>query len=308
MKASNQRIWGFESNFGGLADLTIVKANQLMPKPTHLSWEEAAVNALCAATSYRMLVGDNAARMKQGDSVLVWGATGGLGGYACQLVLNGGGVPVGIVSSPDKAELLGQLGVEHVIDRSAEAYRFWSDEHTQDEGEWRRFGKKVRSLIGDDPRHRVRASRPVHHGSIGVRRQAGRHRRDVCRHQRLHDRVRQPASVDEAEADRVEPLRQLRRGVGDEPPHRSGAHPADPVEDVHARRHGLGRLAGPITTCTRASSACCAWPQNRGRASPIRKSANGSAMTASRCSPVMLPRWKLLAPEAADTEPPTTSR
>ncbi|MDE0498471.1 MAG: crotonyl-CoA carboxylase/reductase [Acidimicrobiaceae bacterium] len=151
MKASNQRIWGFESNFGGLADLTIVKANQLMPKPAHLSWEEAAVNALCAATSYRMLVGDNAARMKQGDSVLVWGATGGLGGYACQLVLNGGGVPIGVVSSPDKAELLGQLGVEHTIDRSAEGYRFWSDASTQDEREWRRFGKKVRSLIGDDP-------------------------------------------------------------------------------------------------------------------------------------------------------------
>ena len=151
MKASNQRIWGFESNFGGLADLSIVKANQLMPKPAHLSWEESAVNALCGATSYRMLVGDNAARMKQGDSVLIWGATGGLGGYACQLVLNGGGVPIGVVSSADKAELLGQLGVEHTIDRSAEGYRFWSDPHTQDEREWRRFGKKVRNLIGDDP-------------------------------------------------------------------------------------------------------------------------------------------------------------
>ena len=46
MLATNQRIWGFESNFGGLADLSIVKANQLMPKPAHLTWEEAAVNAL----------------------------------------------------------------------------------------------------------------------------------------------------------------------------------------------------------------------------------------------------------------------
>lgn len=151
MLASNQRIWGFESNFGGLADLSIVRANQLMPKPAHLTWEEAAVNALCAATSYRMLVGNNAARMRQGDAVLIWGATGGLGGYACQLVLNGGGVPVGVVSSPDKVELLAQLGVEHVIDRSAENYQFWSDEHTQDESEWRRLGKKVRSMIGQDP-------------------------------------------------------------------------------------------------------------------------------------------------------------
>src|SRR5437588_4906205 len=129
MLAANQRIWGFESNFGGLADLTCVKANQLMPKPAHLSWEEAAVNALCNSTSYRMLVSRNGATMKQGDTVFIWGATGGLGGYACQYVLNGGGTPVGVVSSPEKAELLHELGVEAVIDRRAAGYRFWSDEH-----------------------------------------------------------------------------------------------------------------------------------------------------------------------------------
>src|SRR5438309_3488246 len=71
MLATNQRIWGFESNFGGLADLALVRANQLMPKPAHLSWEEAACNALCNSTSYRMLVSHNAARMKQGDLVLI---------------------------------------------------------------------------------------------------------------------------------------------------------------------------------------------------------------------------------------------
>jgi crotonyl-CoA reductase len=151
MLASNQRIWGFETNFGGLADLTVVKANQLMPKPAHLTWEEAAVNALCNSTSYRMLVGQHGARMKQGDTVLVWGATGGIGGYAVQYVLNGGGTPVGVVSSPEKVALLNELGVEAVIDRKAEGYRFWQDEHTQDESEWRRFGKQIRSLVGDDP-------------------------------------------------------------------------------------------------------------------------------------------------------------
>ena len=146
MMASNQRIWGFETNFGGLADLSVVKANQLMPKPEHLSWEESAVNALCASTSYRMLVGDNAARMKQGDNVLIWGASGGLGGYACQLVLNGGGTPVAVVSSDDKVNLLNELGVRHVIDRRAEDYKFWRDENTQDEAEWRRIGKKSQIL------------------------------------------------------------------------------------------------------------------------------------------------------------------
>jgi crotonyl-CoA reductase len=151
MLAANQRIWGFETNYGGLADLAIVKANQLMPKPAHLSWEEAAVNGLCASTSYRMLVGDHAGRMKQGDNVFIWGATGGIGAYATQLVLNGGGTPVGVVSSESRVKLLKEMGCEAVIDRRAEGYNFWIDEHTQDEREWRRLGKKVRELIGEDP-------------------------------------------------------------------------------------------------------------------------------------------------------------
>ena len=150
MLASNQRIWGFETNFGGLADLAVVKANQLMPKPTHLTWEEAAVNALCNSTSYRMLVSDNGARMKQGDSVLIWGATGGIGGYAVQYVLNGGGTPIGVVSSPERAEILNRMGCEAVIDRKAGNYQFWSDEHTQDESEWRRFGKDIRAVNGGE--------------------------------------------------------------------------------------------------------------------------------------------------------------
>ncbi len=151
MLAANERIWGFESNFGGLADICVVKANQLMPKPTHLSWEEAAVNALCNSTAYRMLVSHNGAPVTQGDKVLVWGASGGLGSFAVQYVLNGGAVPVGVVSSPEKVDLLHDLGVEAVIDRKAEGYRFWADEHTQDESEWRRFGKDIRKLVGDDP-------------------------------------------------------------------------------------------------------------------------------------------------------------
>jgi crotonyl-CoA reductase len=151
MLAANQRIWGFESNFGGLADLALVKANQLMPKPRHLTWEEAAINALCNSTAYRMLVSKNGACMRQGDKVLVWGATGGLGSYAVQHVLNGGGVPIGVVSSPERVALLERLGVQAVIDRKAAGYRFWADERTQDESEWRRFGKDIRARVGDDP-------------------------------------------------------------------------------------------------------------------------------------------------------------
>lgn len=151
MMGNNQRIWGYETNFGGLADLAVVKANQLMPKPAHLTWEEAAVNALCNSTSYRMLVSKNGAAMKQGDVVLIWGATGGIGAYAAQYVLNGGGIPVCVVSSPDKAEILRKMGVEAIIDRKTAGYQFWKDDHTHDESEWRRLGKDIRDLVGEDP-------------------------------------------------------------------------------------------------------------------------------------------------------------
>ncbi len=151
MLAANQRIWGYETNFGGLADLSIVKANQLMPKPAHLTWEEAAVNALCNSTSYRMLVSPNGAAMKQGDVVLIWGATGGIGAYATQYVLNGGGIPVCVVSNAEKAQILRDMGVEAIIDRKAAGYQFWKDEHTHDESEWRRLGSDIRDLVGEDP-------------------------------------------------------------------------------------------------------------------------------------------------------------
>jgi crotonyl-CoA reductase len=151
MMAANQRIWGYETNFGGLADLAVVKANSLMPKPAHLTWEEAAVNALCNSTSYRMLVSANGANMKQGDVVLIWGATGGIGAYATQYVLNGGGIPVCVVSSPDKAEILRKMGVEHIIDRAAAGYQFFDENGVHDETEWRRLGKDIRSLCGEDP-------------------------------------------------------------------------------------------------------------------------------------------------------------
>jgi crotonyl-CoA reductase len=150
MMATNQRIWGFESNFGGLAEITVVKANQLMPKPKHLAWEEAACNALCNSTSYRMIVSPNGSQMTQGQAVLVWGATGGIGAYAVQYVLNGGGVPVGVVSSEKRAALLRELGCEHVIDRRAEDFKFWKDDTEQDPAEWLRLGKAIRGQIGRD--------------------------------------------------------------------------------------------------------------------------------------------------------------
>lgn len=152
MMDPEQRIWGFETNFGGLAELALVKSNQLMPKPDHLTWEEAASPGLVNSTAYRQLVSKNGADMKQGDVVLIWGASGGLGSYATQFALNGGATPICVVSSEEKAQICRDMGAELVIDRNAEGYRFWKDETTQDPKEWKRLGAKIRELTGgEDP-------------------------------------------------------------------------------------------------------------------------------------------------------------
>jgi crotonyl-CoA reductase len=98
-----------------------------------------------------MLVSRNGVQVTQGDKVLIWGASGGLGSFAVQHVLNSGGTPIGVVSSANKVDTLHELGCEYVINRQEKNYQFWKDEHTQDETEWRRLGKDIRGLVGDDP-------------------------------------------------------------------------------------------------------------------------------------------------------------
>jgi crotonyl-CoA reductase len=138
--------WGFETNFGSLAHYAVVKSPQLMPKPTHLTWEEAACNTLCAMTAYRMLVSPNGAQIKQGDIVFVWGAAGGLGSYAVQLIKNAGGIAIGVVNSEPKQRLLEELDCDLVIRR---------DQMDLDGLEPRKFGKAFREIVraeyGEDP-------------------------------------------------------------------------------------------------------------------------------------------------------------
>ncbi|MCW6009346.1 crotonyl-CoA carboxylase/reductase [Micromonospora sp. CPCC 205371] len=144
----DQRAWGYETNFGGLADFAVVKSTQLLPKPPHLSWEEAACNTLCAATAYRMLISPLGSGMRLGDVVLIWGATGGLGGYAVQLVLAAGGIPVGVVSSESKVDLLRRLGCSRVVNREALPP---SPDGLRDPKVWRALGEEVRRQVGEDP-------------------------------------------------------------------------------------------------------------------------------------------------------------
>ena len=151
MMDPQQRIWGFETNFGGLATIALVKSNQLLPKPAHLTWEEAASPGLVNATAYRQLVSKNAGQMKQGDNVLIWGASGGLGGFATQYALNGGANPICVVSNEEKAKICRSMGAEMIINRSEENWKFWNEDNTeQNPKEWQRLGKRIRELTGGE--------------------------------------------------------------------------------------------------------------------------------------------------------------
>ncbi len=144
MACSQQKIWAYETNWGSFADYCLVQAQQLLPKPPHLTWAEAASYGLVYFTAYRMLV-DQAA-LEAGHNVLVWGAGGGLGSMAIQLCKLYGANAIAVVSSEDKADLCRRLGAHEVINRRDFALTDALGEPNLDEV--KRFGKAVREATG----------------------------------------------------------------------------------------------------------------------------------------------------------------
>ena len=144
MACSQQRIWAYETNWGSFADYCLVQAQQLLPKPAHLTWAEAASYGLVYFTAYRMLV-DQAA-LEAGHNVLVWGAGGGLGSMAIQICKLYGANAIAVVSSEDKADLVTRLGAHAVINRRD--FALTDDAGEPDLTEVKRFGKAVREATG----------------------------------------------------------------------------------------------------------------------------------------------------------------
>jgi crotonyl-CoA carboxylase/reductase len=154
LAAPSQKIWGYETSWGSFAQFTKVQAQQLLHKPKHLSWEEAASYALVYFTAYRMLV--DQCKLQAGHRVLIWGAAGGLGVFATQLCAAAGAQSVGVVSSEEKGRLVEQLGATGWIDRNEFAGMMRKGGESPDEekarfAESRRFGKAVKEILGDSP-------------------------------------------------------------------------------------------------------------------------------------------------------------
>lgn len=154
MAAPSQRIWGYETTWGSFAQFTKVQAQQLLPKPKNLTWEEAASYGLTYFTAYRMLM--ERAKIQAGERVLVWGAAGGLGVFAIQLAKAAGAECVGVVSSPEKGELVKRLGAVDYIDRNEFKGMMRTGKETPEEEKerfkvMRAFSKRVREQLGAAP-------------------------------------------------------------------------------------------------------------------------------------------------------------
>ena len=117
MNSPSQRIWGYETADGSFAQFARVQAQQVMQRPKHLTWEESACYTLTLATAYRMLFGHRPHVLRPGHNVLVWGAAGGLGSMAIQLIAVSGGNAIGVVSEEDKRDFVLGLGAKGVINR-----------------------------------------------------------------------------------------------------------------------------------------------------------------------------------------------
>ncbi len=153
MFSPSQRIWGYETPDGSFAQFTRVQAQQLMPRPKHLTWEQSACYTLTLATAYRMLFGHHPHELKPGQNVLVWGASGGLGSFAIQLVNTAGGNAIGVISDEDKRDFVMSLGAKGVINRKD--FNCWGQmpivntpEYKDWFGEVRKFGKAIWDITG----------------------------------------------------------------------------------------------------------------------------------------------------------------
>jgi crotonyl-CoA carboxylase/reductase len=154
LAAPSQKIWGYETTWGSFAQFTKVQAQQLLPKPGSLSWEEAASYGLTYFTAYRMLL--DQCKLQAGHRVLIWGAAGGLGVFATQLCTMTGAQSVGVVSSDEKGQLVKQLGAVDYVNREEYAGMMRRGGETPEEEktrfkESRRFAKRVKEILGAAP-------------------------------------------------------------------------------------------------------------------------------------------------------------
>jgi NADPH:quinone reductase-like Zn-dependent oxidoreductase len=103
---------------GSFAEYAVAAEDKLSRKPVNLSFEQAAIVPISATTALQAL---DAGRVEAEQTVLVIGASGGVGSYAVQLAKALGATVTGVCSTP-KLDMVRALGADHVLDYTREDF------------------------------------------------------------------------------------------------------------------------------------------------------------------------------------------
>ncbi|HEY2079811.1 MAG TPA: NAD(P)-dependent alcohol dehydrogenase [Streptosporangiaceae bacterium] len=115
--APGDEVYGI--GHGTFAEYAAAREDKLARKPANATFEQAAVAPVSALTALQALT--DAGRVKQGDKVLVIGASGGVGSHAVQLAKAFGADVTGVCSTA-KLGLVRSLGADHTIDYTTEDF------------------------------------------------------------------------------------------------------------------------------------------------------------------------------------------
>jgi NADPH:quinone reductase len=105
---------------GAYAELAVCESSQVKPLPVNVSFAQGAAIAVPCATAYRALF--HKARASAGETVLVHGASGGVGIAAVQLARAAGLTVVGTAGTEQGRQLVREQGAHHVLDHSTPGY------------------------------------------------------------------------------------------------------------------------------------------------------------------------------------------
>ena len=104
---------------GSYAEYVCAREDKLAPKPTNLTFEQAAVVAIMGSTALQAL--RDHGKVRPGQEVLLIGASGGVGTYAVQIAKAFGANVTGVCST-QKVEMVRSIGADHVIDYTREDF------------------------------------------------------------------------------------------------------------------------------------------------------------------------------------------
>jgi NADPH:quinone reductase-like Zn-dependent oxidoreductase len=114
-------VFGDLADFGGggFAEYVSTSEDALVPKPTNMTFEEAATVPLAAITALQGL--RDTGHIKAGQNVLINGASGGVGTFAVQIAKSFGAEVTGVCSAKN-LDMVSSIGADHVIDYTEEDF------------------------------------------------------------------------------------------------------------------------------------------------------------------------------------------